>query len=195
VVNDGLGTRLAEIIGLPVAAADILDVHPWLIEHSPELRIELCGRQTMITSGLSFGSRYVVSLAEGEVYDYLPGTMIERVRNLSNFAGILPFDKWTCNADGRQAAFWKRLGERKFIASSIDQGYCFHAGERSFRMRRCAASLAVDRIQSEWYDSAADELGQLQSRLLERRTRVRDLIVSFKKASRDPFPNWSRLAT
>ena len=86
----------------------------------------------MITSGPSFGSRYVVQPTEGEVYDYLPETMIGRVRNLPSFAGILAFDKWTCNADGRQAAFWKRRSERKFTASFIDQGYCFNAGEWSF---------------------------------------------------------------
>ena len=225
-VNDWLGTRLAEMIGLPVPVADVVDVHPWLIEHSPELRIELCGRQTMITSGLSFGSRYVVPPTEGEVYDYLPEAMIGRVRNLPSFAGILAFDKWTCNADGRQAAFWKRRGERKFTASFIDQGYCFNAGEWSFpdaplrgvfgrndvyaaitgwesfepwlsRIESFPESSLwplVDQIPPEWYDSAADELGQLLSRLLERRTRVRDLILSFKNSSRNPFPNWTRIA-
>jgi hypothetical protein len=121
-VNDWLGTRLAEMIGLPVPVADIVDVSSWLIEHSPELRIELCGRQTMIVPGLSFGSRYVVPPTEGEVYDYLPETMIGRVRNLPSFAGVLAFDKWTCNADGRQVAFWKRPRERKFNASYIESG-------------------------------------------------------------------------
>jgi len=225
-VNDWLGTRLAEMIDLPVPAADVVDVHPWLIEHSPELRIELCGRQTMITAGPSFGSRYVVPPTEGEVYDYLPETMTGRVRNLSNFAGILAFDKWTCNADGRQAAFWKRRGERKFTASFIDQGYCFNAGEWSFpdaplrgvfgrndvyagitgwesfepwlsRIESFPENSLwplVEQIPSEWYDSAADELGQLLSRLLERRTKVRDLILSFKNSTRNPFPNWSRPA-
>ena len=52
----------------------------------------------------------------------------------------------------------------------------------------------VDQIPPEWYDSAAGELGQLLSRLLERRTRVRDLILSFKNSSRNPFPSWSRPA-
>ena len=56
-VNDWLGTRLAEMIGLPVPAVDVIDVNPWLIEHSPELRIELCGRKIMVTAGPSFGSR------------------------------------------------------------------------------------------------------------------------------------------
>lgn len=131
-VNDWLGTRLAEMIGLPVPVAAIVDVHPWLVEHTPDLRIELCGQRTLFTPGLSFGSRYVVSPFEGQVFDYLPESMIPRVRNLRDFAGILALDKWTCNANGRQAAFWKRSRERKLTASFIDQGYCFNAGEWNF---------------------------------------------------------------
>jgi hypothetical protein len=131
-VNDWLGTRLAEMVGLPVPVAAVVNVQPWLLEHTPDLRIELCGHRTMFTPGLSFGSRYVVSPIEGQVYDYLPESMIARVRNLRDFAGILALDKWTCNANGRQAAFWKRVRERKFTASFIDQGYCFNAGEWNF---------------------------------------------------------------
>jgi hypothetical protein len=52
----------------------------------------------------------------------------------------------------------------------------------------------VDQIPTEWYDSAANELERLLTTLLGRRTRVRDLILSFKNSSRNPFPNWSRLA-
>ena len=131
-VNDWLGTRLAEMIGLPVPVPAIVDVHPWLVEHTPDLRVELCGQRTMFTAGLSFGSRYVVSPLEGQVYDYLPEGMLGRVRNICIFAGILALDKWTCNADGRQVAFWRRPRERKFTASFIDQGYFFNAGEWSF---------------------------------------------------------------
>ncbi len=131
-VNDWLGTRLAEMIGLPVPVPAIVDVHPWLVEHTPDLRVELCGQRTMFTAWLSFGSRYVVSPLEGQVYDYLPEEMLGRVRNISSFAGVLALDKWTCNADGRQVAFWRRPRERKFNASFIDQGYFFNAGEWSF---------------------------------------------------------------
>jgi len=49
-----------------------------------------------------------------------------------DFAGALALDKWTCNANGRQVAFWKKGRERKFTASFIDQGYCFNAGEWTF---------------------------------------------------------------
>ena len=89
----------------------------------------------MITSGPSFGSRYVVPPAEGEVYDYLPETMTRRVRNLSNFAGIPAFDKWTCNADSRQTAFWKRHGERKFMPASLTRVTASMLGNGASRMR------------------------------------------------------------
>ena len=123
-VNDWLGTRLAEMIGLPVPVPAIVDVHPWLLENTPDLRMELCGRRTMFTAGLSFGSRYVVSPLEGQVFDYLPETMMPRLRNVRDFAGILALDKWTCNSNGRQAAFWKKSRERKLTATlCCDFGY------------------------------------------------------------------------
>lgn len=52
-VNDRLGMRLTEMIGLPVPVADVVEVNRWLIEHSPQLRIEHCGRQTPSTAGPS----------------------------------------------------------------------------------------------------------------------------------------------
>jgi hypothetical protein len=131
-VNDWLGTRLAELIGLPAPAAAIVDVSLWLLENTPDLRIERCGHRTMFTPGLSFGSRYVIPPLEGRVYDYLPEGMMQCVRNLPDFAGILALDKWACNVDGRQAAFWRRSRERKLTASFIDQGYFFNAGEWNF---------------------------------------------------------------
>jgi hypothetical protein len=57
---------------------------------------------------------------------------LERVRNLETFAGMLVLDKWTGNANGRQAAFWRKSHERKYTAAFIDQGYCFNAGDWTF---------------------------------------------------------------
>ena len=66
------------------------------------------------------------------MFDYLPVEMLGLVRNLDTFAGMLVLDKWTGNANGRQAAFWRKLREKKYTASFIDQGYCFNAGEWTF---------------------------------------------------------------
>ena len=130
--NELLATRLAEGAELPVAAAEVVEVGDWLVEHTPELNIQLAGNAIPCLPGLQFGSRYVVSPLEGQVFDYLPMEMLGRVRNLEAFAGILAMDKWTGNANGRQAAFWRRMRERKYRAAFIDQGYCFNAGEWTF---------------------------------------------------------------
>ncbi len=130
--NELLATRLAELIGLPVPATEIVEVGRWLVEHTPELRFELVHGVKSCMPGLQFGSRYVVPPSQGLVYDYLPENLLDRVRNLDAFAGILVLDKWTCNANGRQAAFWRKQRERKWTATFIDQGYCFNAGEWTF---------------------------------------------------------------
>jgi hypothetical protein len=132
--NELLATRLGEAIGLPMAAPEVVWVDPWLVRNTPELSIELAGRTMRCEPGLQFGSRYVADpMAEGvQVLDFLPETMLDKIKNPEAFAGVLAFDKWTCNADGRQAAFWKRPQERKYTVTFIDQGYCFNAGEWSF---------------------------------------------------------------
>jgi hypothetical protein len=130
--NELLATRLAQLAGLPVPATEVVEVGEWLIDHTPELSIQLARTTIPCEAGLQFGSRYVVNPQEGTIFDYLPSEMLDRVRNLETFAGMLSVDKWTGNANGRQAAFWRKSRERKFTATFIDQGYCFNAGEWTF---------------------------------------------------------------
>jgi hypothetical protein len=130
--NEMFATRLAESIGLPVPATEVVQVHPWLVEHTPELNIQLQHSITPCVPGLQFGSRYVVDPMIGQVWDYMPMEMLHRVRNPEAFVGILAFDKWTGNADGRQAAFWKTSHEKKYTVTFIDHGYCFNAGSWTF---------------------------------------------------------------
>jgi HipA-like protein len=45
-------------------------------------------------------------------------------------------------------------------------------------------------IPEEWYGNDTDGLSRLIDSLYERRILVRELITSFRKSSRHPFPNW-----
>jgi hypothetical protein len=130
--NELLATRLADAAELPVQATEVVEVGDWLAQHTPELNIQLAGRTIPCQAGLQFGSRYVVNPLEGQVLDYLAANMLGRVRNLETFAGILAMDKWTGNANGRQATFWRKMRERRYTVAFIDQGYCFNAGEWTF---------------------------------------------------------------
>jgi hypothetical protein len=131
-VNELLATRLAEQAGLPVPVSAILEVSEWLVEHTPEMHIQLQHNTIPCQAGLQFGSRCVANPLEGQVFDYLPVKMLGRLRNIETFAGILVLDKWTGNTDGRQATFWRKLRERKYSVTFIDQGNCFNAEKWSF---------------------------------------------------------------
>ena len=130
--NELVATRLAQAIGLPVPQAGIIEVPEWLIQNTPALRIVLGAQETLCESGLHYGSRYVMSPTEGQVFDYLPANMLGLVRNTSDFLGALVFDKWTCNVDLRQAVFARKGRQRKYQASFVDHGYCFNAGDWLF---------------------------------------------------------------
>lgn len=130
--NELLATRLAEAVGLSVPATEVVEVSEWLIENTPELHMDLGRERERCRGGLQFGSRYVGGLMPGQVMDYLPEEQLGEVRNLAEFAGMLAIDKWTCNSNGRQAVFHRKPREKRYTATFVDQGHCFHAGDWKF---------------------------------------------------------------
>ena len=132
-VNELLATKLASAIGLTAPACDIVDVTEWLIDNTADLDLDLGPRRERCLPGLCFGSRLVGGLMPGHLFDYLPEEQLIEVKNLAEFAGVLAFDKWTCNANGRQAVYSRNSREKRYTATFIDYGYCFNAGEWIFR--------------------------------------------------------------
>ncbi len=130
--NELLGTRLGALIGLTVPQCDVIEVTPWLIERTAELEMDLGQRRERCRAGLQFGSQLVGGLMPGHVADYLPEEQLLEVRNLREFSGALALDKWTCNANGRQALFYRKGREKRYGATFIDQGFCFNAGDWRF---------------------------------------------------------------
>ena len=130
--NELLATRLAAAIGLAVPACEVIEVSAWLIENTAELEMDLGQRRERCRAGLQFGSQLVGGLMPGHVADYLPEEQLAQVRNLHEFSGALALDKWTCNANGRQALFHRKAREKRYSATFIDQGFCFNAGDWRF---------------------------------------------------------------
>lgn len=130
--NEIIVTRLAEVAGLSVPPCEIVEVNDWIIQNTPDMHMQIGTHRIPCKAGLAFGSRYALSPVEGQVLDWIPQSMIDRVRNLDEFAGMLAFDKWVCNSDSRQAVFVRRSRERKYKAVFIDHGYCFNAAEWTF---------------------------------------------------------------
>jgi hypothetical protein len=123
-------SRLGQWLGLPIPRVEVIEASDWLITNTPDLRVEVGGSAVPCSSGKQLASIYPP--LETQVFDYLPDSMLEKVSNLAEFGRVLVLDKWTGNADGRQAIFTRRRRGRKFATMFIDQGYCFNAGEWTF---------------------------------------------------------------
>ena len=147
-VNELLGPRLAGRLGLPTTPVEIIHVSEELIRLTPELCMEMPQGRIPCHAGLQFGSRYPGDPRRLVLFDFLPDEQLRAVENLHQFAGMLVFDKWTCNTDGRQTLFFRgelrdtgvrsnghQAGEDRdgdYETVMIDQGFCFNAGEWNY---------------------------------------------------------------
>src|SRR5215469_6007741 len=137
-VNELLGTRLARRQGLPTVPAEIVYVSQDLIRLTPELCIETPRVRIPCQPGLQFGSRFPGDPHKLTLHDFLPDKQLKELENLDAFAGMLVFDKWTCNTNGRQTIFLPGSQDRedsrqeRYKALMIDQGFCFNAGGWDF---------------------------------------------------------------
>ena len=142
-VNELVSYVLLDYLQLPAPRWDIVEVPEELIEGSPEMTMEAGWKNRRCEAGLHFGSRWPVDLHRRAVYDYLPWSMMELVVNLRTFCGMVAFDKWVSNANGRQAIFFRdragrwmlsdddssRVASRSlaYAANMIDHGFAFNA--------------------------------------------------------------------
>jgi hypothetical protein len=159
-VNELLGNRIAARMGLPVPRVEIVKVEPDLIRWTPALCIEMPRSSTPCCPGLQFGSGHPGDPRRMTLHDFLPDELLREVKNVHDFAGMLVFDKWTCNTNGRQTLFFRerengrripgsygdRLGanaspspspsavgsDGRYSTVMIDQGFCFNAGEWNY---------------------------------------------------------------
>ncbi|HEY1577950.1 MAG TPA: HipA family kinase [Terracidiphilus sp.] len=224
--NEYVASKLAAAAGLTVPEVELIEVTKWLAENTPDLDIDLGRTHERCLPGLHFGSRFAGGLMPGQVMDYLPEEHLASLKNFHEFAGILAFDKWTGNANGRQAVFVRKSRERRYQAVFIDFGYCFHAGDWKFedsplrgvyyrndvykdiagweafepwlsRIESMPAEIVwntVNEVPPNWYGGDLSEMEALVEKLLARRSRIRELIETFGRSDRKPFPKWGMKA-
>ncbi len=133
--NEMLASRLAQLVGLPVAAPAFVDVSRSLLGSNPQLAFEVGERREPIRPGLQFGSRFPGIPGQTLVADFLPDRLLRRVKDLTSaFLGAFVFDKWTCNCDGRQVIFHRPADDERssYSVAMIDQGFCFNDGDWTF---------------------------------------------------------------
>ena len=175
-VNELLGTRLAARLGLPTVPVEVVDVSEELIRLTPDLAVELPHSRVPCQPGPQFGSRYPGDPRRVTLHDFLPDEQLQEVENLHHFAGMLVFDKWTCNTNGRQTVFLREDKERRgqenvrYETRMIDQGFCFNAGEWNFPDAPLRGLYARNRVYRgvTGMESFAPWLERLEKQVTER---------------------------
>jgi hypothetical protein len=136
-INELVSSTFLTYLGIATPAVTFIEVSEEFRRQNPDACMQLGNQRREIQDGLHFGSRFPGDPARTIVYDFLPDTLLDKVENLSDFTGILAFDKWVGNADSRQAIFyrarvaeWGRGPETPphrvgFVAEMMDNGYVF----------------------------------------------------------------------
>jgi HipA-like protein len=181
--NELLGTILIKLLGVHAAEFAVVEVKQELIQLTEELVMQVGVSRSPCRAGLQFGSRYPGDPAELSVFDFLPDDTLGEVENLEDFLGMLVFDKWTCNTNGRQAIFFREPGRSRYQAQMIDQGFCFNAGEWDFPDAPLRGLYARQRVYDSVKGMASFEPWLAR---LERRITTDDL----DKASKQIPPEW-----
>ncbi len=138
--NDLLGTLLARVLCLPTAEPAIINVSKDFLQTSSEMVFHLGRRNSPMQFGRCFGSRIprysesaTLRAAQLEVVNgVLPSTHLRTLGNVQDVAGMLVFDKWTCNTDARQTIVVQGNDPKIYTALMIDQGCCFNGSEWNF---------------------------------------------------------------
>jgi hypothetical protein len=136
-VNEWIAAWFLQYLGVSTPEIAMVRVSEAFLAGNPEAYIQLGHGRRAPHPGWHFGSRFPGDPARSVVYDFLPDSLLEKVENLSEFLGVLAFDKWMGNADARQAVFFRarlkdwlpsstthplRLG---FVAQMVDHGFVF----------------------------------------------------------------------
>ncbi len=136
-VNELVSSVLLRYLRIAVPDTALVRVTREFLDENSEVFIHLGARRVPVVPGWHFGSCFPGDPNRNAVYDFIPDVLLGKVVNLPDFVGALVLDKWTGNADARQAVFFRArirdwvVGadapqlQKGFIAQLVDHGYCF----------------------------------------------------------------------
>lgn len=141
-VNELVASALLKHLQIYAPETALVSTSEEFVRANPEACIALGTQRTAPQVGWHFGSRYPGDPATTAIYDFVPDALLAQLANPRDFLGVLVFDKWTANSDGRQAIFlrahlrdWdgqanpQRMG---FVALMIDHGFIFNGPNWDF---------------------------------------------------------------
>jgi hypothetical protein len=175
--NEFVSSLLLKRLGIHTPEIGVVNLDHDFLKANPEVRISQGSDQTdMPEIGPHFGSLHVGGPVPVTVFDFLPSAMLSEVVNRGEFLGVMAFDKWVSNADGRQAVFYRaRISSEMpghpsvgWVAQFIDNGLAFQGRDWTFYdspvqgiyMRRIIYGRRLSLRDFEPWVSAVMQIGQ-----------------------------------
>jgi hypothetical protein len=135
-INEWISATFLSFLGLSTPSVAMIRITEEFLKANPDVYMKLGSKRIVPSTGWHFGSQFPGDPARMAIYDFLPDALLAKIENLSEFLGVLAFDKWIGNADARQAIFFRAKvrgpGEERgsperlgFIAQMMDNGYVF----------------------------------------------------------------------
>lgn len=107
------------------SGSSVIDVHQRFLDNNPDAYMEFAREGRLPSLGSHLASCYPIDPSRMAVYDFVPDPLFKKVDNLREFLGVLVFDKWTSNADARQAIVVRSPSDNRFSVQMLDQGFIF----------------------------------------------------------------------
>jgi hypothetical protein len=143
-VNEFVAAEILTHLQISCPGHQLVRLSAEFLATNPEVHLQLGTHRMPIQPGWHFGSRFPGNPDVTAVYDFIPDALLNQVANSEHFLGILAFDRWVANADGRQSIFFRAqlkdwlarpgIPPRKlgFVALMIDHGFAFNGPHWDF---------------------------------------------------------------
>ncbi len=135
-INESVASVLLRYLQIAAPEVAVVSVSAEFLKANPDVALEQGAARVEVEPGWHFGSAFPGHPDCVAVYDFIPDALLRDVVNLREFLGMLAFDKWAANADGRQCVFFRaRVAQspagrdaprQGFMAWMIDEGFAFN---------------------------------------------------------------------
>lgn len=143
-VNEFVAAEILTHLQISAPGHQIVRLSAEFLKSNTEVHLQSGTKRIAVEPGWHFGSLFPGHPETLAVYDFIPDSLLEQVANADHFLGVLAFDRWVANADGRQSIFFRAqlkdwlarpgIPPRKlgFLVLMIDHGFAFNGPHWDF---------------------------------------------------------------
>lgn len=126
-INECIASKIIKSLNVPTPAIAVLRLGPEIKLGSESPCFEMGSKKILVKPGLHLGSQCPVDPENTAIFDFLPSKLLQKTKNLGDFAKMMVLDIFVGQADSRQAIFVRDHSRRNMLFETfmIDHGMIF----------------------------------------------------------------------